>query len=389
MSERVCSMSSWRILVSLTAPVFAMACSDVEGPTDLNPAGPPMIRQVMLTERVTNTIGETIVRQVIAFGSHPDAQPEEQHRVPAALASGQRIRVVIDELLVGNHLEELQCNERVDDDDFSRVPVGATPDDIARCAVVPELLAQSCKGAKAVCLRAEDGVPVGVRDEADATGRPYKDGIADATQMIAGVASVRCGGPGSAAPTPIDVSIDQRRSYWQPGGNQQRPPVDDGLRGLMSIGPAVVMVPSRDLPTGLPCTVVFASSVVDKSDLRVCAPPEGDLEAECAPGDTSAVTFTTEPLQLVARFPVDEATGVSPSADLMVRGNVTLDPTVVITSAPAAAFTVSSPHAMPDQLTLRPTAPLQSGTRYVVTVPLRDAYGLGPAEPLRLTFTTL
>jgi Bacterial Ig-like domain len=367
--------------------VLAGACAEDESSTELHPEGPPMIQQVMLTERYVSSDGMSATRPVIAFGRHPDADSNEQHAVPAAVARNQRLRIVIDELLVGNHLEEIQCNGRVDEDEFSRVPLGATPDDIARCAVVPDLLAESCKGKKAVCVR-DDGVPVGILDATDSGGRPYKDGIADVTRMIAGVAGVRCGGPGSASPDPIDVEMNPRLSYWQPAGNQQRPIVDDGLRGLLSIGPAVVLVPAEDLPTGLPCTVVFAPSVVDKSGLRPCAPPAGDITADCTPGDTSAVTFQSEPLILRQQFPLDEALGVAPTASLVVRGNVALDPSVTVTSEPPATFTITASHALPEELTLTPTAPLGPATRYVVRVPLRDLHGQGPAEPIELAFTT-
>jgi hypothetical protein len=347
-----------------------------------------MVRQVMLTEHVTSAAGERLSRRVIAFGSHPDADANEQHRVPSAAVSGQRIRVVMDELLVGNHLEEIQCNEQVDEDDFSRVPLGTTPDDIARCAVVKEQLARSCKGDKAVCLRASDGAPVGIRDEVDAGNQPYKDGIADATKMIAGAAGIRCTDVTRSPPTEILVPLDLARSYWQPAGNQQRPIIDDGLRGLFSLGPAVVMVPAADLPTSLPCSVVFGDQVVDKSNLRPCAPPDGDITRDCTPGDTSQVDFTTEGMAVQGQTPLANAIGVSRTADLVVRANATFDPTVTVTSEPAAAFSVGLATGSPSQLVIRPTAPLAPSTRYVVSVPLRDAYGYGPVTPASLLFTT-
>lgn len=374
--------------MSLLAPAalaLPAACADEGSSTELRPEGPPMIQQVVLIERYTNTSGERLIRPVIGFGRHPDADANEQHAVVAATAQSQRIRVVIDELLVGNHLEEIRCNERVDDDDFSAVPVGATPDDIARCAVAPDQLARSCKGDKAVCVR-DDGVPVGVLDETDAGGRPYKDGIADTTRMIDGAAFIRCVGAGGGEA--IDVPINLTLSYWQPAGNQQRPSVDDGLRGLFSIGPAVALVPAGDLPTGQTCTLGFGPRVVDKSGLRVCAPAGGNIDADCTPGDTSAVSFGTETLAALEQFPMADATAVPVGATLRVRANATLDPAVTVTSIPPAAFTVAAPHAMPGQLLITPNAPLSPTTRYVVSVPLRDSYGLGPAQPLTLIFTT-
>jgi len=383
------SMFPWRALaIFVASTVLAPACSEVDSSSELNPAGPPMVRQVMLTETYSTMPGERLRRGVIAFGSHPDADANEQHHVPAAAVSSQRIRVVIDELLVGNHLEEIQCNEQVDEDDFSRVPVGATPDDIAKCAVVKEQLASSCKGSKAVCLRASDGVPVGIRDEVDAGGQPYKDGIADTTRMIAGAAGIRCTDITRSPSVEIEVPLDLARSYWQPSGNQQRPVIDDGLRGLFSLGPAVVMVPAADLPTSLPCGIAFGDEVVDKSNLRPCAPPDGDITLDCTPGDTSRVDFTTELMALQGQTPLDNAVNVSRTADLVVRANAAFDPTVTVTSEPAAAFSVSRGADSPRQLVIRPTAPLAPSTRYVVSVPLRDAYGYGPVTPISLSFTT-
>lgn len=383
------SMFPWRALATFVAStVLASACSDVESTSELNPAGPPMVRQVMLTETYSAVPGERLRRPVIAFGSHPDADANEQHHVPAAAASGQRIRVVMDELLVGNTLEEIQCNEQVDEDDFSRVPLGATPDDIAKCAVVKEQLAGSCKGSKAVCLRASDGVPVGIRDEVDAGGQPYKDGIADATQMIAGAAGIRCVDVTRSPSVEILVPLNLERSYWQPAGNQQRPVIEDGLRGLFSLGPAVVMVPAADLPTSLPCGITFGDEVVDKSKLRPCAPPDGDITRDCTPGDTSEVDFTTELMALQGQTPLANAVNISRTADLLVRANAAFDPTVTVTSEPPAAFSVSRGADSPSQLVIHPTVPLAPSTRYVVSVPLRDAYGYGPVTPASLVFTT-
>jgi hypothetical protein len=367
--------------VALTAP-FA-GCSDLDSATNLNPAGPPMIRQLLLTERTTSATGATATRPVIAFGHHPDASDDEQHPVTTAVAAGQRLRVVIDELLVGNYLEEIECNEQVDDDFFSRVPVGATPQDIASCAVVKDLLPKTCKGPKAVCLRASDGAPVGVRDQIDTAGRPYKDGIADVTRFIDGAAGVRCGEAGE-----LLIPMDLARSYWQPSGNQQRPAIDDGLRGLFSLGPAVVLVPRGFLPTGQPCFVVFGDSVVDKSGLGPCAPDHGDIAAGCTPGDTAKAAFSTEPMALTQQSPLNNAVSVSRTIEIAVRANVAFAPSIAVTSVPAATFTVTPVVDTPQALTIRPVTALAPATRYTVTVALRDSFGVGPVEPARLTFTT-
>src|SRR6185503_18058199 len=133
-----------------------------------------------------------------------------------AAASAQKIRVVMDELLIGNYLEEIACNTIVDDDQFQIVPVGATPDDIANCAQAADVLVDTCKGEHAVCLCeipggcnvgatvVQPGLPVGILDEDD-------DGTSDAHQFIAGSVGLRCG-----ANSDIDVPMSPQRSYWQP-----------------------------------------------------------------------------------------------------------------------------------------------------------------------------
>jgi hypothetical protein len=164
--------------------------------------------------------------------------------------------------------------------------------------------------------------------------------------------------------------------------------VDDGLDGLLSLGPAIVIVSRGDLPTGATCGVEISPSVVDKSGLAVCAPPDGDITAECQPGDTSAVAFGTEPMTLLSQMPALDALGVSRTSSLVLRANAAFANDLNATSTPPASFTVSVDPNLPQQLNVRPTTALAPNTRYVVTVPLLDAYHLGPAEPVRFEFTT-
>ena len=110
--------------------------------TGLNPDGPPMVRQVFLNELVPTSTGGTTNRVQLAFGDHPDIDTEIDNReVTQAVVATNEIRVVLDELLIGNSLEELGCA----DGTFSRVPVDADPDDIDDCSP-PNL--QNCS---AVC----------------------------------------------------------------------------------------------------------------------------------------------------------------------------------------------------------------------------------------------
>ena len=353
--------------------------------TDLVPEGPPMIRQLMVVERAAGSAGTSVTRPVIAFGSHPDATGDEQHPVQTAVVSGQRIRVVIDELLRGNSLEEIQCAAVVDEDAFSRIPVGATPEDIARCSGDPDTLTRTCKGAKAVCIRRDDGVPVGILDRVDTQKQQRPDGIPDVVRFIDGAAVLRC----TADDVVREIPVNQTQSYWQPSGSQHRPlDIDDGLRGLLLLGPAVVLVPRSLLPTSSSCHVAFAQDVVDKSGIRPCAPADGDVTGSCEPGDTSLAAFTTEPIAILQQTPAPGATGVPRALEITLRASAPFGPATQASLSPAEPLTVTISSMSPTTLTIRPVSPLSPNTRYTLSLVLRDSFGVGPAAPASFSFTT-
>jgi len=277
------------------APAFAAAagCADPESITALEPEGPPRILQVFVRERVVVADGagaETLeVRPELAFGHH-DALEEYDGEVTNAAADGsQRIRIVVDELLRGNFLEEIACA----DGSWSRVPVGTNPTDVARCAGAD---LGGCKGAHAVCVGAEG--PVGILDE-------NHDGAIDDTRFIDGAVVLSCGG--------VEVALDLQRSYYQPAGNQILPADPYGSLGVDGLGPAVVLGLREGLPTGAMCGISFAVDVVDKDGNRVCAPRDGEVDGECVPGDTSEIAFSVETLAVLESEPAAGAQDVAPS----------------------------------------------------------------------------
>src|SRR5262249_47699693 len=138
--------------------VVASGCTTATSATDLHPEGPPMIEQVRLTESAM-VDGVTFDRPVFAFGTHPDAPESDVHHVTSAEVSAQKLRSIMDELLRGNNLEEIQCRFGIDVNRFfGRVPLGATPDDIARCSGAQEVLPRTCPGSNphSVCLCLQD-----------------------------------------------------------------------------------------------------------------------------------------------------------------------------------------------------------------------------------------
>ena len=138
-------------LVCALVATMVASCTDTESATDLHPEGPPMIQQVRMREKVLVS-GSAVTRDVFAFGTHPMAPDSIVHPVSSAGAIGQQLRVVVDELLVGNYIEEINCRAVVDDDAYDRVPLGATPDDVVACAAVKDILPATCTGSHAMCL---------------------------------------------------------------------------------------------------------------------------------------------------------------------------------------------------------------------------------------------
>jgi hypothetical protein len=371
------------------------ACSDTDSATDLNPVGPPMVRQVRLNHKIINADGSSTNKRVFAFGAHELAEEDElkSNQVTSAVAVNNSLRVIVDELLVGNNLEEIACRSQVDDDAFAKVPVGATPDDIARCAAADDVLPSACTGPTAVCMCAVAGGCISATGTTIAEGAPVgvldinQDGATDDTQFVTGSVGLQCG--------TISVPLNVEQSYWQPSGNQNRPQTG----GFDALGPAIVLTPDGPLPTNLDCSLVFDSSVVDKQGIQVCAPPDGDVTRDCSPGDMSAFTFHSEVLSLRNASFASGATGVSATAPIVLSSTAPLSPTVtdagnitlVAATGPQPAFTVAFDPTMNQIVQVRPDgAGLQAGVMYTLTITsgVIDTYGQPPPAPQVFTFTT-
>lgn len=359
-----------------------------------------MIRQVRLVE-VVSVGGVVMDKTVFGFGRHPQALAEDQHPVTTAKAAQNRLRIIVDELLRGNELEKVECRYPIDADAFDRIPLGATPDDIARCAVAQDELAARCTSADrhSVCLCKAPG---GCASGTDGSGAPRitpvgvsvgvldadADGAADRMRMAEGAVTILCGEQeGSAA---INVPIDLANSFWTPAGNQRFP----AFGGFDVLGPAIVVVPAAGLPAGTACGIGFAPEVVDKDGIRVCAPPDGDPDGSCAPGDTSLVSFTVEPLQLAASATEN---GQSRTADIVISANTPIAAAslggISVIEAPATSYTqFEATLSSPTTIRIRWTAPggLAAATRYTLTIPttVTDAFGRGAPASLERVFTT-
>lgn len=382
--------------VFATTTVVA-GCTDYESSTNLNPDGPPMVEQVRMRESYKSAAGVRLERRLFGFGTHPDATETTAHPVTSAVAKGNTFRIIMDELLVGNNLEEIGCRAVVDTDAYSRVPAGSTPDDVARCAAAQDVLSSTCKGEHAMCMCELDagcavqvpgspptvvtvpkGSPVGIDDK-------NQDGAADDTRFIRDAVGLKCGS--------INVPIDLDMSYWNPSGNQQVP----AMGGFDALGPAIVLVPvNQVLPTNQDCQLVFASDVVDKQGIQVCAPPNGDILSDCSPGDTTKASFKVEPLAFESDIK-SGATGVSRTAAIGFGGVTTLDPTsvtgITITGPGNTAFTAFTTTIanMNQTLIVTPTGTgFAANTAYTLTITsaVKDTFGQSAPAPIVITFTT-
>ncbi|HEU0034939.1 MAG TPA: Ig-like domain-containing protein [Kofleriaceae bacterium] len=355
-----------------------------------------MIEQVRLKNRVfdINDPTASTTSTVFAFGTHELALPQDiEPEVKNAVALNNGLRIIVDELLVGNDLEEIQCRNQVDDDAFARVPLGANPDDIARCSAADDVLPSSCTGPTAVCLCQNPngclrgttmigmGEPVGVQDI-------NQDGATDGRQFVAGSVGIQCGA--------ISVPIDLVNSYWNPSGDQNKP----AMGGFDALGPAIVLIPNgtvgdHALPTNIDCELTFNAEIVDKQGISVCAPPGGDVSLPCTPGDVSAFKFKTEALSVAPASWENMATGVSPTDTTAVFSlNSTIDPTrlaqVTVKEGTTnfTNFTITNP--MPTLIQITWGATLKSNTTYEITFPtgITDKYGQPLPAPAVFTFTT-
>lgn len=392
---------SSRLSCAVIAAIAVIGCTSTESATDLNPEGPPMIRQVRMFEKYIDPGPPPRERsqRVFAFGTHELADPSEVHEVTSASALngavGNPIRIIMDELLVGNNLEEIACRGTVDEDALARVPLNATPEDVTRCAAPDDVLPRTCPASNpnSICIcKNEGGCLVGstliMKDQPVGILDIDEDGGADETRMIAGSVALKCGAGGA-----IDVPINLDLSYWNPSGDQNRP----AQGGFDALGPAIVLTPNGPMPTNVDCGLVFSDEIVDKQGEKVCTPAGGNVEAGCTPGDTSAFTFKVEALKIVPLSINSGDTGVSP--------NLTTSPLDFALNVPVKAATVNttnvtiSPAAAGLTVTLTGTnmrtirlsgATLAPNTNYTVTftTAIQDTFNQPLPAPVVVTFMT-
>lgn len=417
-----------RVGIFVVVGIALGGCVDTSSNTDLVTSGPPEIAQVLMTERVINADGTSNpLPDVFAFGTLPTEDPGMEHAVTTAAAAGQTIFIIMDQLLRGNRLEQIQCRDNVvldaggNPSPWGDVPDDATPDDIAKCAVNSDALSLSCTGSNLTCIcqiasgcgNVAMGAPVGVLDT-------NSDGAADTQRLKPGSVDIVCGTDRS-----IKVPLDLANSFYNPSGDQLVP-AKGGLNGMSpveSLGPQIVLTPTntavlpvptaqlpsaKALPTSTTCGLAFDPSVVDKTDLQVCAIPGGrpasctgrladcpQFQQGCMPGDVSAISWGTEPMTLSSTVN-DNQQNVMLTAliDIDEPNSIPFDPNTIqnitITPAPpnGVSINVSSSNLAEIQVTFG--TGLAPSTMYTLTVPttVTDSFGQPPVAPLVVHFTT-
>lgn len=390
------------LLFGLVIGSVLAGCVDYTSNTDLDDNGPPAIAEVRLVEDWTGAGGMAEPpRTVFAYGSFPGATADDEHAVTTASVVLQKFRIIMDQLLRGNRLQQIQCRDNINFDEngqpspWGNVPDDATPVDIAKCAVSDAALPLSCIGDNLVCIcdipggcgSVALGAPVGVLDS-------NMDGAADATRFMPNAVTVVCGSDDS-----IVVPTDLVNSYWNPSGDQQVP----AEGGYDALGPAIVLLTAGQyLPTNTTCSVKFAPTVISKANQEVCAPQGGrpasctgrlddcpDYYSTCVQGDTHYFSFGTDVLVIISSL-AEGSTDESLTAPLYFTASapLLLSSLSNITIAPAVPDMQISLNST--QLTFTFPTGLQPSTLYTITFPttVTDSFGQGLPQPFVLTFTT-
>jgi len=171
--------------------------------------------------------------------------------------------------------------------------------------------------------------------------------------------------------------------------------------GFDSLGPAIVLPPTTTttppvnaLPTNTDCQLVFADTIRDKQDNKVCAPPGGDVEKDCNPGDVSAFSFKVAALTLANQSFVDGDTGVDRAAPVVIVSNAPLATgasasiTIKQGTTNFTAFTVMVPSPQTIRINWTPMLPASTTFTITIATTLSDVYGQKLVTPVTYSFTT-
>ncbi|HEX4492619.1 MAG TPA: hypothetical protein VH914_15530 [Acidimicrobiia bacterium] len=382
-----------------------------------------MIFEVRAFQALPSGSGTVVTRPVFAFGTNVNATTADTPDTTglAIAATHEKFRLIMSDLLLGNFLDDVSCR----DGSFQFVPVAATPDDIAKCAVAQDVLPLTCTGANAVCIcqnpagceagqiagsaiAVQQGEPVGVLDT-------NEDGAADQQQFHEGSVEIICTGKSG---TVYNVPIDLANSYWTPSGDQQEP-AEGSPTPFDLMGPAIVLVPRQFdagaasvpsiMPTNSVCNFKFSPTVIDKKGERPCAPVGGfggsgvaAANLSCTPGDTTAANMTTEPLVFSATHGVNslafDGTPVQrlDVISVLAADTIPLSPTSISNTQVLEGSNVYNQVVValtaPYEFSITPTngSGFDPDTDYTLVFPttITDSFGEPAAQTLTIPFHT-
>ncbi len=381
-------------------------CAEDPSITDLEPAGPPSVRQLLVD---TNSLDEQCP---IACGGTFPGGPQ-----PLGLAAGEH-ELINDCDPAGNCPDGFTCDNvgnfphcRDANGNLPGVQHGMLEPPIEIHAVFKELLAGAsveqficlCQGDPATAT-SEDPTLCDTSNGSAYTDNPFdcsgcadtnpasgvggqcvdddQNGLPDLSALFQGVAHVACG-------TSFSWDSDVSSGYYAPAGSQVIP-VADGLSGL---GPALVLDIDTLLPADSDCTLSLPGGANG---------PITDKDGNALVDPSFALTWHTDTIGLVDTTPEDMSTGVPDStrtvtatfdtlldASSVTASSVTFTPPV---TGITVGLTASSANAGGnDTISIKiPASPngLQAGTMYTVSISgITDTFGSALTTPVSFSFT--
>jgi hypothetical protein len=387
--------------------ISIVACTSSTEKGKLRPEGPPEILEVFMYESVGDGL-ESTTEFNLAFGCEDprtlDCAPEAIASVPdreqprmrlccdrqlyhreddglvsnAVIGAGQKIRIILDELLRGPTVEQFVCG----------------------CADPPENVNANCQGGPAASLdplNCEDNPNTDV-SEASRFSDKNLDGVPDKTDLLPGMVEVYCDGL-----TEVWSNVAEE-GWYNPSGNQQVPAnvLDSSATRVIlewdSVGPAVVLQTAlRPLPSSSSCHLRFREDTdYPIKDGTVSVPTARDKDGNPVPEPEIPVTFNTEAMRVINTLPMRNAVGQAitlPAITVTFNTSIATSSIGGITVTDMAGAVVDGTASVSmDGLTWQfdPAADLLPSTRYTVTIPttVTDSYGAALPAMDMFSFTT-
>ena len=236
-----------------------------------------MIRQVLMDENIlmNNDPNTATEKRGVRVRYAPARRGGRGAAVDERDGDRTGFRIVIDELLIGNSLEEVECRGIVDDDIFDRVPIEATPDDIARCSALDDVLPRTCTPSTHGDLHLQERR--GLR-RARPTSSPSASRSGSRTSTRTAARTTR---GSSRAPSASRCDGDHRRA------DQPRRQLLEPVGRSEQAGARVASTRSArrscsrrtgPMPTNSNCQLDVRERGRRQAEHPVCAPPDGDVD---------------------------------------------------------------------------------------------------------------